>query len=133
MILDDTPLEKQKNPVIDFYIIQSKFEISFKESVFDKWKSIIDNLFSLDTLETEDFSRRYNHDLLESFERFHNTFKALVTKSPKVNFKFIYVSLGNEVHLNVEQQADEVKLKLKALYPSPNTCVTVEYVNAQKF
>ncbi|APH37750.1 AIPR family protein [Bacillus velezensis] len=133
LILDDTPLEKtKKNPVIDFYIIQSKFEISFKESVFDKWKSIIDNLFSLDTLETEDFSRRYNHDLLESFERFHNTFKALVTKSPKVNFKFIYVSLGNEVHLNVEQQADEVKLKLKALYPSPNTCVTVEYVNAQK-
>ncbi|MGM0860683.1 MAG: AIPR family protein [Bacillota bacterium] len=133
LILDDTPLEKtKKNPIIDFYIIQSKFETSFRESVFDKWKSIIDNLFSLDTLETEDFSRRYNHDLLESFERFHNTFKALVTKSPKINFKFIYASLGNEVHLNVKQQADEVKLKLKALYPSPNTCVTVEYVNAQK-
>lgn len=55
-----------------------------------------------------------------------------MTKSLIVNFKFIYASLGNEVHLNVKQQADEIKLKLKALYSSPNTCVTVEYVNAQK-
>ncbi|WP_062349894.1 AIPR family protein [Bacillus kwashiorkori] len=133
LILDDTPLENvKKNPILDFYIIQSKFETSFRESAFDKWKSVVDNLFSLDTFKNTDFSMRYNNELLESFERFHNTFLGLITKSPIVNFKFIYVSLGNEIHVNVKQQAEEVKSKLKNLYPSPNTSVIVDFIDAQK-
>jgi hypothetical protein len=133
LILDDTPLENiKKNPTLDLYIIQSKFETSFRESAFDKWKSVVDNLFSLDIFKKTDFSKRYNSDLLESFERFHNTFLDLVTKSPKVNFKFIYVSLGNEIHVNVNQQASEVIAKLKKLYPSPNTTVTVDFIDAQE-
>ncbi|MFC0272840.1 hypothetical protein ACFFIX_15515 [Metabacillus herbersteinensis] len=92
LILDDTPLENiKKNPDVDLYIIQSKFENSFRESAFDKWKSVVDNLFSLDTFKNTDFTKRYNNDVLEFFDRFHNTFLELITKSPKVNFKFIYV------------------------------------------
>lgn len=133
LILDDTPLENiKKNPTLDLYIIQSKFETSFKESAFDKWKNVVENLFYLDTFKNTDFSKRYNNDLLESFERFHNTFLGLITKSPKVNFKFFYVSLGNEIHVNVKQQAEELKLKLKKLYPSPNTSVTIDYIDAQE-
>lgn len=133
LILDDTPLENiKKNPNVDVYIIQSKFENSFRESAFDKWKSVVDNLFSLDTFKNTDFTKRYNNDVLEFFDRFHNTFLELITKSPKVNFKFIYVSLGNEIHVNVQQQAEEVKSKLKKLYPSPNTNVTVNFIDAQE-
>lgn len=133
LILDDTPLENvKKNPILDLYIIQSKFENSFKEGVFDKWKSIVDNLFAIENFKETDFSKRYNNYLLEFFERFHNTFLHLITKSPKVNFKFFYVSLGNEVHANVHQQAEEVKTKLNKLYPSPNTNVTVDFIDSQE-
>lgn len=133
LIFDDTPLENiKKNPNLDVYIIQSKFETSFREDVFNKWKSIVDNLFSIESFQDIDFSKRYNSDVLEFFERFHKTFLSLITKSPIVNFKFIYVSLGNEVHLNVKQQAEELMSKLKGLFPSPNTDVSVEYIDAQK-
>lgn len=133
MIFDDTPLENiKKNPKLDVYIIQSKFETSFREDVFNKWKSIVDNLFSIESFQDNDFSKRYNSDVLEFFERFHKTFLSLITKSPMVSFKFIYVSLGNEVHLNVKQQAEELMSKLKGLFPSPNTDVSVEYIDAQK-
>ncbi|WP_144559691.1 AIPR family protein [Bacillus thuringiensis] len=133
LIMDDTPLENiKKNPTIDIYIIQSKFETSFGENVFNKWKSVVENLFSLESFQGNDFSKRYNNDVLEFFDRFHNTFLNLITKSPKVNFKFFYASMGNEVHINVRQQADEMVAKLKALYPSHNTTVSVEYIDAQK-
>lgn len=133
LIFDDTPLENiKKNPKLDVYIIQSKFEKSFREDVFNKWKSIVDNLFSIESFQDNDFSKRYNSDVLEFFERFRKTFLSLITKSPIVSFKFIYVSLGNEVHLNVKQQAEELMSKLKGLFPSPNTEVSVEYIDAQK-
>ncbi|SPT61289.1 AIPR protein [Aerococcus viridans] len=133
LIFDDTPLENiKKNPILEVYIIQSKFETSFREDVFNKWKSIVDNLFSIERFQDNDFSKRYNSDVLEFFERFHKTFLSLITKSPIVSFKFIYVSLGNEVHLNVKQQAEELMSKLKGLFPSPNTDVSVEYIDAQK-
>ncbi|WP_080871954.1 AIPR family protein [Oceanobacillus timonensis] len=133
LIFDDTPLENiKRNPKLDLYIIQSKFETSFREDVFNKWKSIVDNLFSTESFQGNDFSKRYNSDVIEFFERFHKTFLNLITKSPIVNFKFIYVSLGNEVHLNVKQQAEELMGKLKGLFPSPNTDVNVEYIDAQK-
>lgn len=133
LIMDDTPLENvKKNPTLDIYIIQSKFETSFGEDVFNKWKSVVENLFSMESFQGNDFSKRYNNDVVEFFERFHSTFLNLITKSPKVNFKFFYASIGNEVHSNVHQQANEMIAKLKALYPSPNTTVGVEYIDAQK-
>ncbi|MED0864680.1 MULTISPECIES: AIPR family protein [Bacillus] len=133
LIYDDTPLENiKRNPKLDLYIIQSKFETSFREDVFNKWKSIVDNLFKIEAFKDNDFSNRYNSDVLEFFERFHNTFLSLITKSPIVSFKFIYVSLGNEVHPNVKQQATELMSKLKTLFPSPNTDVDVEYINAER-
>lgn len=133
LIFDDTPLENiKKNPKLDLYIIQSKFETSFREDVFNKWKSIVDNLFSIESFHGNDFSKRYNSDVLEFFERFHDTFLSLITKSPIVNFKFFYVSLGNEIHINVQQQAEEMLYNLKRLYPSPNTTVNVDYIDSQK-
>ncbi|TRZ39323.1 abortive phage resistance protein (plasmid) [Niallia circulans] len=133
LIMDDTPLENiKKNPTLDIYIIQSKYETSFGENVFNKWKSVVENLFSLESFQENDFSKRYNNDVIEFFDRFHNTFLNLITKSPKVNFKFFYVSIGNEVHINVHQQADEMIGKLKTLYPSPNTTVSVDYIDAKR-
>ncbi|MED4567949.1 AIPR family protein [Brevibacillus agri] len=133
LIMDDAPLSNiKKNPTLDVYIIQSKFETSFRENAFSNWKSIVDNLFSLESFQNNDFSKRYNGDVLEFFGRFHNTFLSLITKSPKVNFKFFYTSIGNEVHINVQQQADEMMAKLKTLYPSPNTTISVDYIDAQK-
>lgn len=133
LIMDDTPLDNiKKNPVMDIYIIQSKFETRFGEDVFNKWKNVVENLFSLEAFRENDFSKRYNSEVLEFFERFHRTFISLITKSPIVNFKFYYISIGNEIHSNVLQQANEMKIKLKKLYPSPNTNIDINYIDAKK-
>lgn len=133
LILEDTPKENlKKNPTLDLYIIQSKFEKSFREDVLNKWKNIIENLLSMEAFQENDFSKRYNDYVISFFERFHQTFLNLITKSPIVNFKFLYVSLGNDVHINVTQQAHEVERKLKKLYPSQNTTVNVEFIGAKE-
>lgn len=133
LIMDDTPLDNiKKNPIIDIYIIQSKFETRFGEDVFNKWKNVVENLFSLEAFRENDFSKRYNSEVLEFFEKFHKTFISLITKSPIVNFKFYYISIGNEIHDNVLQQANEMKIKLKKLYPSPNTNIDINYIDAKK-
>jgi hypothetical protein len=133
LILEDTPLENiKRNPKIEVNIIQSKFETSFGEDVFHKWKTIVDNLLSLESFNENDFSKRYNSDVLEFFKSFHNTHFNLITKSPSINFNFYYVSLGNQVHENVQQLADEMKRRLSNLYPSHKTSININYIDAIK-
>lgn len=133
LILEDTPLENiKRNPKIDVNIIQSKFETSFREDVFHKWKTIVDNLLSLESFNENDFSKRYNSDVLDFFKSFHSTHFNLITKSPSINFNFYYASLGNQIHENVQQLADEMKQKLSSLYPSHKTSININYVDANK-
>lgn len=138
LIIEDSLLDKEaffenikKNPVIDVYILQSKFSNSFNEEVLNKWKNIIDNLLTIENFNESDFSTRYNNDLISFFKRFHEVSLGLITRSPIVNFKFIYVSLGGERHVNVIQQSQEVEKKLKELYPSKNTKVKVDFIGAR--
>lgn len=44
----------------------------------------------------------------------------------------IRVVLKMLIYLNVKQQAEELMSKLKGLFPSPNTDVSIEYIDAQK-
>lgn len=135
LVLEDTAIDVEnvkRNPILDVYIIQSKFEKSFREDVFYKWKNVIENLLSLEVFQSRDFLKRYNEKVINFFERFHELYVALITKSPTVNFRFFYASLGNQVHPNVQEQAHETENKLREIYPSKNTLVKIEFVGSKE-
>lgn len=118
-----------KESVIEMVIIQSKREVSFKEDALMKWKTISENLLSLSN-SIEDYTARYNEDVLDSYRLFRDLHAKLLRSRIKLTFRYVYVTYANEVHPNVEQQADELKVIVKKHYP--NATVEVEFVGADK-
>lgn len=116
-----------KESKVEMVIIQSKRETSFKESAIQKWKDVSNNLLSLSN-SLSDFTTRYNDDVRESFGFFRDLYTKLLRSRVKLEFKYIYVSYAEELHLNVKQQAEELKGLVCKLFP--NAKVNIEFVGA---
>lgn len=101
----------KKNTIIEVVVIQSKFSASFKEIPFEKLKTTFRNLLDLNTQE-KDFSGRYNEDIVASFNMLKKIYLSLITKQCSVEFKIFYTSKGSDVHINVEQQANELSAQI---------------------
>ena len=114
--VENAPLDS-KDLVIEFIIIQSKRETSFKEDVLMKWKTTIENLMRIDTDDTI-YQARYNEDLLNVFSLFRKLYRKLLRKAPKFQVSFHYASFSTELHCNVREQSNELAQVVKRLYPS---------------
>ena len=110
-------------------IIQSKTSTSFKEDAIMKWKAVSNNLFDLNK-QIDDYSNRYNEDVRDSFQLFRDVYTTLIRKRIKLNLKYWYISEGEQVHPNVEQQGDELKEQIKSLFPSAK--ISVDYYGAKR-
>lgn len=118
-----------KESQVEMVVVQSKRELSFKEDAVMKWKTVSANLLSLAN-SLEDFKTRYNEDVLESYRLFRDLHTKLLRNRVKLTFRYIYVTYANEVHVNVEQQAEELKKIVSDLYPS--AIAKVEFVGADE-
>lgn len=116
-----------KDSILEMIIIQSKKTTSFGEDAVMKWKTISGNLLDLSKT-TTDFTARYNADILEAFTTFRNTYTRLITSRVKLKFRFYYATLASELHPNVIQQAEELKVTIKGLFP--NAVVEVTFVDS---
>ena len=116
-----------KDSILEMIIIQSKKTTSFGEDAVMKWKTISGNLLDLSKT-TTDFTARYNADVLEAFTTFRDTYTRLITSRVKLKFRFYYATLASELHLNVIQQAEELKDTIKGLFP--NAVVEVTFVDS---
>lgn len=85
-------------------IIQSKTSTSFKEDAIMKWKAISNNLFDLNK-QIDDYSNRYNEDVRDSFQLFRDVYTTLIRKRIKLNLKYWYISEGEQIHPNVDDEA----------------------------
>ena len=110
-------------------IIQSKTSTSFKEDAIMKWKAVSNNLFDLNK-RIDDYSNRYNEDVRDSFQLFRDVYTTLIRKRIKLNLKYWYISEGEQIHPNVEQQGDELKEQIKSLFPSAK--ISVDYYGAKR-
>lgn len=110
-------LNATKGSYLDFYILQSKNTTSFGEDTLMKWKTVSDNLLNMSN-ELDNFLNRYNETTIESFRLFRDAIAKLVRSQVKVRFFYYYITLGIEVHQNVEMQANELKELVKGYYPS---------------
>lgn len=122
-------IKTQKESAIEMVIIQSKRELSFREDALMKWKTISENLLSLSN-SIGNYAKRYNEDVLDAYRLFRDLHAKLLRSRIKLIFKYIYATYANEVHPNVEQQANELKSVVKKYYP--NSTVEVEFIGADK-
>lgn len=119
----------KKNPDIEFLLIQSKREKRFGEDVLLKFTRLCSNLLDLN-FNREDYVGRYNDNVLSAFNLFRNTYLALVTKTPSLKVSIFYASLGDEIHDNVQNQANDLKKDITTKLPTAN--VNICFVGAKK-
>ena len=122
-------LSAARGSVLELCIIQAKNELGFGEDAIMKWKAVSSNLLSIsNTLES--YKGRYNEKTIESFGLFKDSVTKLFRSQVKIVFRYYYVTLANEVHLNVTQQAEELKDMVNQIYPSAK--VEIEFIGADK-
>lgn len=132
LIKEDSNLNDLGNNInLDFYILQVKNEFSFNEDALMKWSKVSKNLFDMAN-SSDAFIGRYNSDVLKQFDLFKSVYIQLIRKRIKVNIKYMYISKGIDIHTNVQSQANELVLDVKALFPSANVNVSVNFISADK-
>ncbi|MCU7653524.1 AIPR family protein [Acutalibacter sp. LFL-21] len=120
-----------KESAIELMVVQAKRETSFGEDAIMKWKTTASNLLEIG-IDDSRYQARYNEDVLNAFALFRNLYVKLLRYTPKINISFHYASFANEVHPNVEAQANELIKIVESLYPSPKTTVLVKFWGAEK-
>ena len=112
-----TDLNASKGSVLNLTIIQSKLTYSFKEAPIQSLKTVSENLLSISN-DIDSFSTRYNESVRDGFRLFRDALTKLIRNQIKISIQYYYVTLASEVHPNVAQQSDELKSKVRTLYPS---------------
>lgn len=120
-----------KDATIDFIIIQAKRENSFKEDAMMKWKTTAQNLLEIGNDDSK-YVARYNDDVLSAFSIFRDLYVKLLRHTPRLNIHFYYATFSAEIHPNVKAQAEELKIIVHKLFPSPKTSVSVDFWGADE-
>lgn len=128
-LVDD--LVASKGASIELVIIQAKRETSFSEDAIMKWKTVSQNLLEIG-VDDSGYAERYNEDVLNAFSLFRDLYVKLLRNTPKLTIRYCYATFADEVHPNVNAQADELVELVKGLFPSPKTNVVVEFWDANK-
>lgn len=126
-----TDLVASKGASIELVIIQAKRETSFSEDTIMKWKTISQNLLEIGVDDSE-YAKRYSEDVLDAFSLFRDLYVKLLRTTPKLTIRYCYATFADEIHPNVNAQANELIELVKRLFPSPKTNVTVEFWDANK-
>lgn len=122
-------LNATKGSYLDFFILQSKNTTSFNEQTMTNWKNVSNNLLNMSN-KLNNYSKRYNELTIEVFGLFRDAIAKLIRSQVKIRFYYYYITLGTQVHQNVEMQANELKELVKCYYPSSE--VHVLFINADQ-
>lgn len=125
--LDSVPREATLN----IFIVQAKNELGFGEDAIMKWKTVSANLLQFEN-QIDSFRGRYTEKVLTFFQNFKDLRIKLLTSKVKLAFKYVYVAVANDLHPNVQSQADELCAQVHQLFPGAMTSIDVEFVNASK-
>lgn len=127
---DNTDVEKYKKGVdVSLHIIQCKNTTGFSEDTIMKWKTLSENLLSLEN-DYSKYRQRYSERVLEKMELFRNIYLNLIRKSPKLFIYYHYATFSTEVHPNLLEQASELEKNTKRLFPAAS--VAVEFITSEK-
>ena len=121
LIAIDTEMEMFKAPVsVDLFIIQSKVQGGFNETVFTKLQTAVPELISLDA-DPGILAKRYNSDVLEAFEVYRNGLTALADQFPTVNIHIVSATLSTATNAKVDAMLPGLEKAIEAKFPN-STC-----------
>lgn len=103
---------------LDIWFVQAKRETSFTETAIDKIASSTRRLLSLNEDEA-DLRRLYSDSLVERTGYFRNALRALATRHPKVEIKFVYATRGSvdAIDSKVEIKARDLERQFSDVMP----------------
>lgn len=108
LIKEDTEINtNQKKNNIELIVIQSKTSACFKEDAILKFRESSQDLFNLAN-NPDDFSSRYNKDLIDKAKLFRNAYSSLAKSFPKIEIHYFYVTQGVEIHPNVKGKVSKL-------------------------
>ena len=120
-----------REATLNILVVQAKNELGFGEDAIMKWKVTSANLLQFEN-QIDSFSGRYTEKVLTFFQNFKDLRIKLLTSKVKLIFKYVYVAVANDLHPNVQAQADELCEQIHQLFPGTMTSVEVEFVNASR-
>lgn len=109
LIEEDTDLSIFSGDIrIEVTLVQAKRTEGFGETPIQKLRTSVDHLLDL-TVDLNEYETTYNAEVLTFFRRFREVHKRFANKLPSLDFSFSYVTLGTEVHPNVQLQVQALK------------------------
>lgn len=120
-----------REATLNIVVVQAKNELGFGEDAIMKWKTVSANLLQFEN-QIDSFTGRYEEKVLTFFENFKDLRIKLLTSKVKLVFSFVYVAVANDLHPNVQSQANELCDQIHQLFPGTMTSVSVDFVNASK-
>lgn len=106
---DTQPSDFKKKPKFRVFLIQAKNSKNFSEGPIDKFISSAENLLDL-SKNIDEFCALYNEQVISTFKKFRDSFLALASKHPDIEFHYYYVAKGDvaEIHDNVRTRVAEL-------------------------
>lgn len=130
LIKEDSEINSnQKKNQLELIIIQSKTSASFGEDAIIKFRETAQDLFDLAN-NIDDFSTRYNSELLERIKLFRDTNGKILKTFPKLSIKYYYVTQGDHIHPNVEGKVPKLKADLSKFFTGAE--ISFEFIGASK-
>ncbi len=130
LIKEDTAINaQQKKNHIEIFLIQSKTSASFKEDAIVKFRESAQDLFNLAN-NPNDFSKRYNNDLIEKVKIFRNIYSKLAKSFPKLEIRYYYATQGNDIHVNVQGKVPKLQEDIGKMFGGAE--FSFEFIGASK-
>ncbi|WP_223286125.1 AIPR family protein [Kocuria atrinae] len=114
--------EIRRGAKLTLHFVQAKRSPSFTETAFDKVLASTGKLLDL-SVDLDNLLQQYAPDVVARFGIFRQAWLKLNLRFPSISVKFSYVTRGEtrEVHANVLQKCDDLKLQFQRIIPSLDT------------
>lgn len=120
-------LQIVRGATMEMFVLQAKEEFSFGEDAIMRLKNVSKNLLQLDVDENA-YKKRYSESVRSAFALFRKLYAKAIIKPMSMKFHYAYVSLAQEVHPNVREQANELKAAVQACFS--NVEVVFDFIGA---
>ncbi|WP_288739449.1 AIPR family protein [uncultured Rheinheimera sp.] len=130
LLKEDTIINaNQKKNHIELIIIQSKTSTSFKEDAVIKFRESAQDLFNLAN-NPDDYSARYNADLIDKVKIFRDSYAKLAKTFPRVEIRYFYTTQGDEVHPNVSGKVSKLQEDIVKMFSGAD--FSFEFIGASE-
>lgn len=118
LVQEDSDLSNlRRNVDLELVVVQAKRSQGFGEEPINKLIATTESLLDL-SRETSQYASRYNARLLAAVEVFRQAYRTLAANFPALRVRFIYATLGAEVHPNTRSKSRDLLAKVPALFSS---------------